>query len=172
MAAARTPLPRLKRRLQPRRLKLRRRNRRRLKLRPRNRRRLKLLSKLSSACSHSKAPRPFEPRPGCLCFGRCAADHRSRWNFCNPFADLCVFKGAAIIAPTHPSSPEGEMEVSPMKSRAINALVLTLAGLALLGCDQNTTPAPAPTPGPQVTPPPAEPPPPLEPPPAEPPPPK
>ena len=46
-----------------------------------------------------------------------------------------------------------------MKSRAINALVLAFAGLALLGCNQNTTPAPAPTPGPQVTPPPAEPPP-------------
>jgi len=52
-----------------------------------------------------------------------------------------------------------------MKSRAINALVLTLAGLALLGCNENTTPVPAPTPGPQVTPPPAEPPPPPEPPP-------
>jgi hypothetical protein len=59
-----------------------------------------------------------------------------------------------------------------MKSKAINALVLALAGLALLGCNENTTPAPAPTPGPQVTPPPAEPPPPPEPPPAEPPPPK
>ncbi len=59
-----------------------------------------------------------------------------------------------------------------MKSKAINALVLTLASLALFGCDQSTTPAPVPTPGPQVTPPPAEPPPPPEPPPAEPPPPK
>ena len=59
-----------------------------------------------------------------------------------------------------------------MKSRAINALVLTLAGLALLGCNENTTPVPTPTPGPQVTPPPAEPPPPPEPPAAEAPPPK
>ena len=43
-----------------------------------------------------------------------------------------------------------------MKPKPINALVLMFAGLALLGCNQNTTPAPAPTPGPQVTPPPAE----------------
>ena len=48
-----------------------------------------------------------------------------------------------------------------MKSKTINPLVLGLAALAVLGCNENTAPAPAVDPAPQTVPPP-------EPPPAEP----
>jgi len=54
------------------------------------------------------------------------------------------------------------MEVFSMKSKTINPLVLGLAALAVLGCNENTAPAPAVDPAPQAVPPP-EPAPPVEP---------
>jgi hypothetical protein len=50
-----------------------------------------------------------------------------------------------------------------MKSKTINPLVLGLAALAVLGCNQNTAPAPVVEPAPQAVPPPAPEPPPPEP---------
>ena len=46
-----------------------------------------------------------------------------------------------------------------MKSKTINPLVLGLAALAVLGCNENTAPAPAVDPAPQAVPPPEPPPP-------------
>jgi hypothetical protein len=158
LAAVTMPQPRLKRRLQPKRH--RRLNRRRLKLHlPSQLRRRKPPSNL-------REPVHIRRHSGRLKRGR-SVFHLWEPAYLGRLRLSCVFSGRALLRAELFGHLEGEMEVSRMKPKAINALVLALASLTLLGCNQNTTPAPAPAPGPQVTPP-AEPPPPPEPPPAEP----
>ncbi len=147
LAAVRMPPPRPKRRLQPKRL-------RRLKLRRRNRRRPKLLhpKRRSNSAEYASFGTPVANAAGVLSY---AADDI----VCRLPRSRVFQRGRAAWRQLFLHRFEGEMEVPRMKLKAINALVLTFAGFALLGCNQNPTPAPAPTPGPQVTPPPAEPPP-------------